>query len=355
MRSGGTKSLLAIWIAGCAVILFIALHPPRAMGTAADGNPPSRLAIYPPVVVAYLTAAENTHSLLAVSETERNLLVRGLFGDIFPSLDKVGTLDTVGGHSAVPNDPEQVLRLSPDRVVTWRWAVGGLDKLGIPITDLDSAEEIAIWKEMAAVAGHRGRIEGELTDFKNEVSALDEEIAPFRKRSGPRAIIMWHSGIGSWRIATPRHQQMNYLLRLGVINPFGRGSLQTRGGNISADIETILAINPDVIFLACCSSVVDTPQSLFDIPALRSINAIKNRRVYRQPVGGARMDGLIEQPLLLRWYAELLYPELPRSFRADFKNAYQRSYRFSIGHRELDEIVFMKDNIHSLNYDRFAE
>jgi iron complex transport system substrate-binding protein len=355
MRSGGTRSLLAIWIAGCAAILSIALHPPSVIARAVDNNPPSRLAIYPPAVVAYLTAAENAGGLLAVSEAERELLVNGPFGEIFPSINDVSTLATTGGHSSVPSDPEQVLRLSPDRIVTWRWAIGGLDKLGTPITTLGSAEEIAIWNEMAAVAGRPARARSELSDFESKVSALEEDIAPFRNRSGPRAIIMWRSGIGSWRIATPRHQQMNYLLKLGVTNPLRQKFLQTRAGNVSGDLETILAINPDVIFLACCASIADTPQSLFDTPALRSVKAIKNRRVYKEPIGGARMDGLIEWPLLLRWYTELLYPELSHSFRADFKSAYRQTYGFLLSDRELNQIIFMKENISSLNYDRFAE
>jgi iron complex transport system substrate-binding protein len=355
-RSIAMKLLFGFWIAGCAAILFIALYPPRVIARAPSDELPSRAAIiYPPAVVAYLTAAESARGLLAISEQEHELLSQGLFGDIFPSVENIGEVTTVGNRSSIPNDPEQVLRLSPDRIVTWRWAVGGLDKLGIPLTSIDSPRQMAIWKTMAIVAGHPERFNDELASFKAEVRNLDDEVAALKKRSGVRAIIMWRANLGSWRIASLRHEQMSYLLKLGVSKPFEQDLLQTQSGSISADIETILAINPDVIFLTCCAPIADTPETLFDMSALRSVNAIRTRRVYKEPIGGARMDGLIEWPLLLRWFAELLYPGLPRSFRADFKNTYQRAYGFSVSDQELDQLIFMIENSHSSNYDRFAE
>lgn len=354
-RSIAMKLLLGFWIVACAAILLTALYPPRVIARAPGNEPPSRAAIYPPAVVAYLTAAGSTRGLLAISEQERELLSQGIFRQIFPSLKNISELTTVGNRSSIPNDPEQVLRLSPDRIVTWRWAVGGLDKLGIPLTNIDSPRQVAIWKTMAIVAGHPERFNDEFASLKAKVRNLDGDISPLKKPAGVRAIIMWRTNPGSWKIASPLHEQMNYLLKLGVSKPLEQDILQTPSGSISSDVETILAINPDVIFLTCCAPIADTPESLFDMPALQSVNAIRTRRVYKEPIGGARMDGLIEWPLILRWFAELLYPELPHSFRADFKNTYQRTYGFSMSDQELDQLIFMKENCHSSNYDRFAE
>ncbi len=336
-----------------ATILFLSVCPPqidsRADELMADTSlsAPTRLAIYPPLLASYLTIEGSSAHILAVSGAERKAIATGLFGRIFPTIKRL---------SLVSADPEQILLLAPDKIIVWSWMIGGLEKVGIPIERMDTTDLIDTWKRLGQIAQRPGRADDFVSSFMQHESRLIETVAELPVRKGQRVVIVWRNGPDGWNVASSGHRQAQYLKKLGAADPPEWLPMKgSSSGNLRVGVETLLNLDPDTIFLSCCAPLNDTPQTFYSEPVFLALKAVQDRRVYKQPIGGARMDGAIEWPLLLRWYAELLYPrELDMKFRSDFKRAYDETYGIAVSDGELDDILFLAENSLSANYSRFA-
>src|SRR5262249_24277843 len=136
--------------------VLLAAFPPRP---ATESKPasrqavPQRVAIYPPLVAAYVTADGSGVHVAATAGVERSEIVEGGLGNIFPQLHASERLSTIGGRSAVPADPEQVLALQPDTVVTWGWATNGLERMGLPVASVSTTELVPMCEQVARIAG----------------------------------------------------------------------------------------------------------------------------------------------------------------------------------------------------------
>jgi iron complex transport system substrate-binding protein len=358
VKPGAGSVVLLCWVALVSPVVLLAAFPPRistSMKPASLQAAPRRVAIYPPLVAAYVTADESGAHVAATSEVERTEIVDGVFGKIFPQLHTSERLSTVGGRSAVPADPEQLLALQPDRVATRAWATNGLEQMGLPVTSVSTTDLVQMWQQVAEITG---KPEG-IADLTESMVATEASLVENAKRHGshaaPRVMLMWRNDARTWRVASDGHRQIQFLRGIGAAPP-PRPMLAPLSavGSFQIDTEAVLQYRPDFIFLACCAGVNEAPKALYDDPVLTSVPAVRNRRVYKTPAGGARMDGLVEWPLLLQWYGAVLFPdEHPESIREAFRAAYRNTYDYMLDDDELDRMLFVKENSVSSGYERF--
>ena len=64
-------------------------------------------------------------------------------------------------------------------------------------------------------------------------------------------------------------------------------------------------------------------------------------------------DGLVSWPLLARWLAELLHPDLPATLRDDMRATYLRWTGYAMTDADLDEALAVTDNRGAANAARF--
>ncbi len=113
-----------------------------------------------------------------------------------------------------------------------------------------------------------------------------------------------------------------------------------------------MLLDPDIVFLYGVNG--DRPNNWYEDPARAALSAVRNRRIYREPVAGSRFSGLVEFPLRLRWMAELMYTGSLRSeLRGDFAGTYQDTYGYALNDEEISSALFMEDNLASAGYERF--
>ncbi|QGM44290.1 ABC transporter substrate-binding protein [Methylocystis heyeri] len=360
MRDSAAPIVLSCWIALAASALSIGLAPPHvsslASPSAADRRAPQRVVIFPPLLAAYLTIDKAADHLLAAPEGERREIAKGALRHYFSTLDRLSSVPTLGANSAIPSDPEQVLLLSPDRVVVWAWAAGGLDRLGLPIAAIAQTGIAESWRAIGAITHNSARTEEILDAFDRRLQALADETSASTLDGGRRVIVLWEAGQNLWRIALGGNRHTPYLRGLGVedLTPLFPGLAKTLGSTVIG-VETLLKLNPQAIFLTCCGSPDDLPQKYYESPYFHSLTAVRENRVYKEPKGGARMDGAVEWPLLMRWYAELLVPtSLERKLRGQWQEVYTDFYGFAPDDEELDDMLRNDENAHSLNYGRFT-
>ncbi len=103
-------------------------------------------------------------------------------------------------------------------------------------------------------------------------------------------------------------------------------------GLAEVSMEKVLGWNPDVL-------VIDfgAPSELYDNPKWKSINAVRNKMVFRQPIGVFIWDRPTTESAVLHplWLAKIAYPDLFRDI--DMVQEVQRFYREIMSFNLSDE------------------
>ena len=311
--------------------------------------PARRVMMYPPFLWDYLTIDEGPTNILSVSPFSTDEIQEGLFRIIYPDVSNIGRAPTVG-RTAIPGDPELVLAASPDAVFVWAWFDGSLGDLGIPLVRMGRGEgehESAVaapFKIFGQVSGKIERTKTLIERYRKEMQKVKSLEAQYESR--PRALYVYRKTQGVLYVARHNSREDTLLQLAGAENAAGDKLVVTLG------FEEILEMDPDVMFIAGYDPG-DAVDAICSDPALKGLKAVRNRCVYREPSGASRMEGIVEEPLLLEWMTEVLHPELPVCFRDDFRRTFWEVYGAALNEEDLDRVLCLKENGDSLGYRRF--
>jgi iron complex transport system substrate-binding protein len=86
-----------------------------------------------------------------------------------------------------------------------------------------------------------------------------------------------------------------------------------------------------------------------------ALKAVRERRVYRIPPFGDRLDRFVpDHPVFLSWAAELLYPkQMANDTRNYLRELYRRVFAVTLSEAMLDRALLIDENGQSADYDRF--
>jgi iron complex transport system substrate-binding protein len=109
-------------------------------------------------------------------------------------------------------------------------------------------------------------------------------------------------------------------------------------------MEQIIAWDPEIIIVSHFSDV--TPEQLYNNSIKgqdwSSIDAVKNNRVYKSPIGIYRWDApCSETPLMIKWMAQKFQPEVfdDYVFEDDLKEFYKTYLGYDLSQEEIDQIL----------------
>lgn len=238
---------------------------------------------------------------------------------------------------------EEVAKLKPDVVAIWDYQpeIGKkLAELGIP-----------------SVAIKYGTLE----DVQNGIRLLGE-ILNQQERSA--ALIKYHQDTNRYlqskgsELAGKRKTKVLYLrdeqLQVGASESVNRIMIETAGGvNVANEVrgswtkvnmEQVMAWNPEVIILSNFSGVLpgDLYKNKLKGQDWSNIDAVKNKRVYKAPMGIYRWDApCVETPLMIKWIAKVINPETFASYdmRDDLRAFYKQFFNYKLSDAELDQIL----------------
>ncbi|MDO4178576.1 MAG: ABC transporter substrate-binding protein [Phascolarctobacterium sp.] len=141
----------------------------------------------------------------------------------------------------------------------------------------------------------------------------------------------------------------------GAYNPIDQSALDSN--NKSIPMEEIYKINPDIIFLSNFDKFV--PDDLYNnkLPAQdwSSIKAVKNKRVYKVPMGIYRWDAPgVETPLMMRWIAHTMQPEIFKDvdIRKETKAFYKEFLNMELTDEDMAQIFADEANKNSVPLDK---
>ncbi len=128
----------------------------------------------------------------------------------------------------------------------------------------------------------------------------------------------------------------------------------TGGENVAKDtegaswapvsMEQVLQWNPEMIYISNFSDV--TPKDLYENTLKgqdwSNISAVKNKKVYKTPMGIYRWDApSVEEPLMMRWMAKMQLPEVFKEYdiEEEITNFYKDILNYNLTEEELNEIL----------------
>lgn len=288
--------------------------------------------------------------IVGVNESTRTAVRQGIFQDMFPESTET---TIIAPSSFVPN-VETIVELQPDVVFQWSDRgddlVAPIESAGFTVLGLvyGTQENLEEWISIFGEVLGKPERSAEILDWMHAEESRLRSIVHAKDRS-VRALHLKQSGDGyaARNSATYEH----FWITLAG------------GENVAADLvgtdsvvgaEQLIEWDPEVITLGGFDQ--RTPQDLYGDPALAPISAIRNRRVYKAPVGAYRWEvPCAESPLMWQWATKILHPDLEiGDLRAQTAKRIGYLYNYQVSEAQVDRILRTDLNRTSANYKVFS-
>jgi iron complex transport system substrate-binding protein len=319
-----------------AAILTLSFFPPAVRTTPASSTimRAKKVEILLGIVSGYATINQGADHIAAISKPALEWVTNEPMNRIYPGLGRIPII----GTDYTP-DPEQVLWLQPDAVFVNSWQAPFLKKLGLPglieckydeQNPIGSREEM--WSVMGDVTGKSVRAEALAKRYVAKRMVLRRRFPSDIERQV--RVVYVHVDHGIWW-TTNREYYLAYKLELaGAINV----SKDLRFAD-TTDLEQLLLLDPDVILFATKPGDHTTMQEVVRRPEFQSLRAVREHRIYKLPAH-TYMNDPVEDPLLLRWMAEVFYPDgMSSGLREEYKETYHEVYGYAISDDEIDRAI----------------
>ncbi|MBP3037584.1 ABC transporter substrate-binding protein [Arthrobacter sp. zg-ZUI100] len=288
--------------------------------------------------------------IVGINESTKQANQQGLFGEMYPESK---TTTTISPSSFTPNI-ETITTLEPD--VVFQWADQGdglvepLETAGFKTVCLlyGTQEYLETWMQLfSTILGKPERGTEIVQWMHTEIDRLKKELSGVT--TPVRVVHLGQSGDGY--SASNKTSYMHYWMELA-------GGKNMAADNISPEnvvsAEQLIEWDPEVITLGGFDA--RTPAEVYADKSLASLSAVRNRRVYKAPLGGYRWEvPCAESPLMWQWAAELFHPDRTgHNLRAAMKEKIAYLYGYDVSEAQIDAALRLELNSESAGYDVFS-
>lgn len=358
---GGAMALTAVPLLGAACGRAV----PRSAGSAVAATDltgelvelphPARRVVTIPMPAASMIVAVNggPDVLVGMNAASRTAIEGSFLGTAAPELLTVST--EVAGAEFAPN-VESVLALNPDVVIQWGdrgpGIVEPLRNAGLTVarltygTQQDLEGALTLYGELL---GRQQRAETIVNGMRERLQRLRAELpAAGVGDVGPSVLYLRGAADG---LHVGGGASYNHFVTelVGARNP----AAGIEAEQATVDTEQLLSWNPDIVLLGNFGPAM--PADFYADPALAGLRAVRDRRVYKVPLGGYRWDPPSqESPLMWRWLAGLVHGTGAPGLRDEVVREYAFLYGAEPTVAQLDDILRSAANSGSRGYDDFG-
>lgn len=310
----------------------IAIMPAPAIFAAVDGS--------------YDTISGVNQSTLGVNQS-------GMFSTIFPDSAES---PVIAGSDFMPN-VETLLELDPDVVIQWGdlgdEVIQPIEDAGYPVVGLEygTHEDLQTWISLFGDILEKPERAQAILDWQDETQAEMAARVAAADTEAPRAMMLSAS---EGTFSTTNEDDYDGFQFPMVGADFVSADFLSESGQVNA--EQIIEWDPEVIMLSGFDA--STPEEIYNDSRLANVSAVKDKKVYKSPIGAYRwqVPGA-EIPLYWQWLNELLYPNQDvaeeDSLRRTTAAAFEQLYGYEISEAEIDQVLRLEMNGESANYDQF--
>lgn len=319
-------------------------------------NPVERVVTIPkPSASMFISVDGKTDRLFGMHERSKELL--GILNDFYPEAKNIASNITTEGFT--PNI-ENIMSLRPDVVVQWETmekTFTAMENAGLKVASFVkyNNEELAHknLRLVAKILNKKEKQEKLIEWRKNVEKAVREKTAALSSQYSKKKVvfIVYHKkGLTVYGAKT--YPDFFFDMAGGEQYP---KDIESRP---KIDMEQLLQWNPDIIVIGNFDPLI--PQDVYDDEKFAQLKSVKNRRVYKMPVGGYRWaPASQESPLAWMWSYNILNPAKVTGqdgfdIRQEIRDAYQVLYEKSPDDDQIDTILHMDLNSISNHYGQFA-
>ena len=310
-------------------------------------NPPERVVtIVRSAPIIYRAIDEKADRIVGMN---RDSLVRyfttGIYTEMLPEMAGIDASAAQDGF--VPN-VEAILAQKPDAVIQWTHdekLIEPLERVGLTVvgwqccTEQDRLDYITLTGYMT---GRNDRAQAILKAQADTLKSLEEKVAGL-DGSGLPTVLHIDKVADQIQVIANGSQDLSLS---GVTNPAADDSGEWWR---TVDFEQLLVWNPDVIVIPAYATDLN-PRDFFDNPVLANLDAVKEKRVYKQPVF-ARTPDAPEIFLTSKWLAAIAHgADFAPEFRAQIRDVYRLIYGADLTDAQLEAILESEENAPTNKY-----
>jgi len=286
-----------------------------------------------------VTIVNDGETLVATTPKSNSGLRNGVLTEFFPGLNNV--VSNIVSNNNTPNI-EELLYLKPDVVIQWARktkSIEAMEVAGLTVVALKYAKtDIAkTWLSTLGIMMDKSDKANDILQWhQSAYERIISKTGSIGENKKPKVLYM----MSPERAAGPLSHVQFFIDTAGAQN-----ALVSKEKFIYIDPEMLLKANPDIIWIAGYNMKF-FPETIYNNPIFSEVNAVKNRRIYKVPVGGGRWDPPNQElPLACEWYTRTVHPDLlDGSIRDSIKKAYQVLYGKIPSKEQLDKILRVKIN-----------
>jgi iron complex transport system substrate-binding protein len=340
---------------GGAIADTIVITDQRDRTITLDGEVERVVTIPIPAASVFISVDGGTDRLVGMHQLSKTAIKGHILERFYPDALAIPSNITGKGFSFVPN-VEELLALEPDLVFQWGHLnddiIDPLVNAGLNVALIRIGKEEFTRKWLTMM----GAMTGKLEKAKAMIGWRDEVIAEVRAATAdipdedrPRTLYFMNY-LSKLRVAGGKSYNNFYINLAG-----GKNVADDLGMFAEVGLEQILEWDPEVILLNGFEAKL-SPQDIYKNELLADLSAVKNRRVYKMPLGGYRWDPPNqESPLTWLWLSMVLHPDKFDWDLADrINNNYEFIYGQSVDADDVANILRMDMNKDAANYDIFA-
>lgn len=312
------------------------------------GAPATRVVAIPIPAASMLVAVNGSPDILVgMNSSAQTAIKDGYLGEVYPQLTTVAS--GIAGEDFAPSI-ERIVGLAPDVVIQWGdegvAVVEPLSAAGLTVAQLKYGTQeflegaVLLYGELLGKQDRAQRIVTGMHDTRAELQAA----AP---TGGDRPTVLYLRSSDQGLMAAGKANYLNtYLGLAGGVNP----AAGLPGAQAGVGPEQILAWDPDIVLLSNFDKA--TPQAFSADPVWAGLSAVRDKRVYKIPLGGYRWDPPNqESPLMWRWTAGIVGAgEVPAGLRGTIRREFEFLYNNSPTDAQLDKILRNDLNSGSVGY-----
>lgn len=243
---------------------------------------------------------------------------------------------------------EEVKKLNPDVMIVWDYQekeIEQLKVLGIPavalkygtLDDLQRGMEV-----IGSILGKEERASKLVGYYKESIKYFNSKSEQLKAVKKPRVLYL-------------RDEQLKVAGKGTVNNAFiemagGENvAKDTPGQWVNVTMEQIMEWNPEIIYMSNFSAF--KPQDILENKIKgqdwSKIDAVKNKKVFKTPMGIYRWDApCAETPLMIKWMAKQQQPEIFKDYEmeSEIKSFYKEFLNYSLTQEEIDTILYKELN-----------
>jgi iron complex transport system substrate-binding protein len=310
-------------------------------------KPPERVVtIVRSAPIIYRAIDEKADNIVGMNKDSlARYFTSGIYAEMLPEMAKIDASAAQDGF--VPN-VEAILAQKPDAVIQWTHdekIIEPLERVGLTVvgwqccTEQDRLDYLTLTGYMS---GRNDRAQAILKAQSETLKTLDGKVAKLDK-SGLPSVLHIDKVADQIQVIANGSQDLSLS---GVTNPAADNSGEWWR---TIDFEQLLVWNPDIIIIPAYATDLN-PKDFFANPVLASLKAVKDKRVYKQPVF-ARTPDAPEIFLTSEWLAAIAHgPDFAPDFKKQIVDIYKLIYGAALSDGQVKAILESESNAPAMKY-----